>query len=104
MRARRDLEAVVFGKGGVSYIPAGFIQRALVLLVKDIAEALVEQQRKDELLVVARIDDPAQEHGRTPEVGFELLLGDAGGAHISNPALQERPLVSPQPHASYGSL
>jgi hypothetical protein len=43
-------------------------------------EPLVEEQREDELLVVPRINRPPQEHGGAPEVGFELLLGDAGHA------------------------
>ena len=81
----RNLEAVVLRVGGELRVAAGFLQRGLRLLVEDVAEALVEQQREDELLVVARVDGPAQERGRAPEVGFELLLGDAGG-HISSPS------------------
>ena len=77
---RRDLEAVVLREGGELRVTAGLRQRRLGLLVEDVAQALVEQQREDELLVVAGVDGAAQEHGRAPEVGFELLLGDAGAS------------------------
>ena len=75
----RNLEAVVFRIGGKGRITAGFRKGRLRLFVEDIAEPLVEEKRKDELLVVPRIDSPAQERGRAPEIGFELLLCDAGG-------------------------
>ena len=81
----RNLEAVVLREVGELLVPTGFRQRGLRLLVEDVAEALVEQQREDELLVVARVDGAAQERGRAPQVGFELLLGDAG-AHRSSPS------------------
>jgi hypothetical protein len=48
----RDLEAVLFRKRGVFLIAAGLLQRIGQLLVIDVAQALVEQQREDELLVV----------------------------------------------------
>ncbi len=53
------------------------------LLVVDIAQTLEEQQREDELLVVARVDRAPEEDGGAPEVGFELLLGDAGHAKLN---------------------
>ena len=68
----RDLEAVLFGKRGVFLIAAGFLQRIGQFLVVHIAQALVEQQREDELLVVPGVDGAAQQDGRAPEVGFEL--------------------------------
>ena len=74
----RNLEAVVLRVGGELRVAAGLRQRGLRLLVEDIAQALVEQQREDELLVVAGVNRAAQEHGRAPEVGFELLLGRCG--------------------------
>ena len=56
MGVLRDLEAVLFGKRGVFLIAAGLLQRIGQLLVIDVAQALVEQQREDELLVVAGVD------------------------------------------------
>ena len=79
-----NLEAVVLRIRRKRRIAAGLLQRRLCFLVKHVAEAFVEQQREDELLVVARINRPAQERGRAPEVGFELLLGDTGG-HFAAP-------------------
>lgn len=78
MRIQRHLEAVVLREQRKVLIPARLPQRGDSLLLEDIAEPLVEQQREDELLVVARINRPPKEHRGTPEVGFELLLGDAG--------------------------
>jgi hypothetical protein len=78
MRVRRHLKAVVLREQRKVLIPARFPQRGDGLLIEDIAQPLVEQQREDELLVVPRINRPPQEHGGTPEVGFEVLLGDAG--------------------------
>ena len=48
------------------------------LILAVVTEPLVEQRRKNELLVAARIDRPARKHGRVLEVGFKLLLGDVG--------------------------
>jgi hypothetical protein len=72
-----NLEAVVLRVHRKVLIPARLPQRRDGLLIEDIAQSLVEQQREDELLVVPRINRPPQEHSGTPEVGFELLLGDA---------------------------
>ena len=73
-----NLKAVVLRVGGKFGIAAGLGQRRLGFLVEDITQALVEEQREDELLVVPGINGAAQERGRAPEVGFKLLLGDAG--------------------------
>ena len=78
MGVGRNLEAVVLREQGELLVPAGFGQRGLRLFVEDIAQPLVEQQREDELLVVASIDSAAQQRGGSPEVGFELLLGRCG--------------------------
>src|SRR5688500_5663164 len=75
---RRNLEAVVLREEGELLIPVRLGQRGLRPLVEHVAQALVEQQRKDELLVVASVNGAAQERGYAPEVGFELLLGNAG--------------------------
>lgn len=72
-----DLEAVILWIGGELGFTARFLQGDPGLLVKDITEALVEKQRKDELLVVSGINRPAQKRGCPPKVGLKLLLGDA---------------------------
>ena len=77
-----DLESVIFRVGGESLVAAGFRQRSRGLLIKDIAEALEEQQREDELLVVAGINGSTQKRGRPPEVGLKPLLTDPGG-HVA---------------------
>lgn len=75
---RRHLKAVVLREQREVLVSARLSQRGDVLLIEDIAQPLVEQQREDELLVVPRINRPPQEHGGSPEVGFEVFLGDAG--------------------------
>ena len=72
----RHLEAVVFREQCKVLVPAGITQGSDRFLVEYVAEAFVEEQREDELLVVARVDGSPEEHSRAPEVGFELLLGD----------------------------
>ena len=79
---RWDLETVVLRVRGELRIAARLGEGDPGFLVKYIAQAFEKQQRKDELLVVSGVDGPAQEHGRAPQVGFELLLGDAG--HLLN--------------------
>ena len=81
----RNLEAVVLREEGELLVAAGLGQRGLRLLVVHVAEPLEEQQREDELLVVAGVDGAAQERGRAPEVGFELLLGDASCSSSAAP-------------------
>ena len=78
MGIRRNLETMVLGEQGEVLIATGITQSRDSFLVVDIAKTFVEKQREDELLVVARINRPPQEHGGTPKVGFEVLLGDAG--------------------------
>jgi hypothetical protein len=78
---------VVLRKLGIGEVAIGVGQRRLVFLLPHIRDALVEQQREDELLVVARIDEAAQQHGGTPEVAFQFLLADAFAwvTHFSHP-------------------
>ena len=83
MRIRRHLETMVLREQRKILIPARLPQRRDRLLIEDIAQPLVEQQREDELLVVPRINRPPQEHRRAPEVGFKLLLGDAGHGELN---------------------
>ena len=89
MRAGRDDEAVVGGGQGIGLV-AGLGQRAGVFLVPHVGEALVEEQGKDVLLVVARVDQPAEDGGRAPEVGFEFLLGHAFSASSHPPSFITR--------------
>ena len=74
-----DLEAVLFGEGGVALVVVGLLESGLILLVEHVAEALQKQQGEDERLVFAGIDGPAEERCCTPKVGLELRLADAGG-------------------------
>ena len=73
VRAVRDGKPVVGGRAGIGLV-AGLGQRDLVFLVPHIGEPFEEEQRKDVLLVVAGIDQPPEQLGRAPEVGFEFLL------------------------------
>ena len=69
-----DLETVVLAIGSEGSVAARFFECSLCLLVKHIADAFIEQEREDELLVVAGVNGPAQKRRRAPQVGFELLL------------------------------
>jgi len=69
---------VVFWIRGKLHVTAGLLQRDLRFFIEHVAHAFVKQQRENELLVITGINRPAQERGRTPEIGFELLLGNAG--------------------------
>lgn len=73
---------MIFGEGRVIDIAARLIQCLLVFLVVHIADAFEEQQREDELLVVAGVNHAAQQRRRAPEIGFELLLRDRLCRHI----------------------
>ena len=78
MGVRWHLETVVLWEQGKVLIPVRLPQCGDGLLIEDIAEPLEEEQGEDELLVVARVNGAPEEHGGSPEVGFEGLLGDAG--------------------------
>ena len=80
VRIARNLEAVILGIGSKIEISTGLRESRFGLLIKDVAEPLIEQQWENELLVVAGVDGPTQEHGGAPEVRFELLLRN-GCAH-----------------------
>jgi hypothetical protein len=77
MRAFRDHEAVVGGVGGIALV-TGFIERLLVILVPDVGQTFEEHEREDVLLVVAGIDEAAQQRGSAPEVAFDFALGQPG--------------------------
>jgi len=92
MGVRGDLEPVLLPPGRVALVAARFPARGLRCFVENVAEALVEQQREDELLVVAGIDGAAQERGGAPQVRFQLRLGNARAHFLSNAGLKP-PLV-----------
>jgi hypothetical protein len=77
------LEPVILREQRKVLIPARLPRGGDDLPGEHIAQPLVEQQREDELFVVARINRSPQEHGGAPEVGFELLLGDAGHGELN---------------------
>lgn len=70
----RHDEAVELRAAGVVLVAMALLQRLGVFLVIDVADALEEEQREDELLVVAGINVPAEVDRRAPEVFFEGLL------------------------------
>ena len=76
MGTLRNSEPVVGGCGGVARILSLF-EGFGVVAFPDIRESLEEEQWEDVLLVVAGIDEPAQQSSRTPEVGLEFFLGEA---------------------------
>lgn len=82
-----NLEAVVLGKLGIGEVALRVSQGSLVFLFPHVRYALVEQQWEDELLVVTRVNEAAQQHGGTPQVAFEFLLADAFTwvTHFSHP-------------------
>jgi len=53
---QRNLETMVFREESKLSVAAGFGKSGLDLLVEHVAEPLQEEQRKDELFVVAGID------------------------------------------------
>ena len=71
--AVRDDKPVVGGGAGIGLV-LGLGQRDSVFFVPHIREPLEEEQRKDVLLVVARINQTPEQLGGTPKVGFEFLL------------------------------
>ncbi len=90
MGFRRNLETMLLLAGGVTLVTAGFGQRRLRFFVEHVTQAFVKQEREDELLVVAGINRPAQERGCAPEIGFKLLLGDAGHLRSYAPTVHTR--------------
>jgi hypothetical protein len=74
----RNLEAVVLGEPSVFLVAAGFLERAPVLLVVHVGDALEEEQREDIGLEVGRIYWTVQDVGCFPEVGFQLAEGGIG--------------------------
>ncbi len=87
MCAGGDDEAFVCHASGVEHV-TGFLERLGILLVPHVRETLVEQQREDELLVIAGIHQSAQDGGGAPQVGFEFRQGETF-SHVwrSNPRM-----------------
>jgi hypothetical protein len=85
--ARGDPETLI-GLGAGELRVVGIAGQCLcIVLVPDIRQALVEDQREDELFVVAGIDQAAQDGGGAPEVAFELREGEA----VRHSCLASRP-------------
>ena len=78
-----DGEAVVLGEVG-EFLVAVHLHRGGVLLVVDVGDPLQEDQREDVLLVVAGVDEAAQDDGGAPQVGLQLALGDSR-THADSP-------------------
>ena len=101
MAARGDDEAVVGHSQGVGFVAVSVPvagQSLGILLVPHTRQALVEEQGKDELLVVAGVNQTPENGGRTPEVGFEFLLGEASsqsGLHLRPPNVEPVHLTWP---------
>ena len=81
--ASRYDETVVCRIGGVPVV-AGLVERLPVVLIPDVGEALEEHQGEDVLLVIARVDEAAEQCRCAPEVALELALGELS-AHCSHP-------------------
>ena len=82
------LKTVVLGELGIRQVAIGTGQRRLVFLFPHIGDTLEKQQRENELLVIACVDQAAQQDGGAPEIAFEFLLSDSGfgiEAHCSQP-------------------
>ena len=79
--AGRDGEPVVGRRPRVAVV-AGLVEGGAALLVPDVGEALEEEQREDVLLVVAGVDQPAQEVGGAPEVRLQRLPAEAFNGHV----------------------
>src|SRR5437868_5670949 len=74
VRPFRNLEAVLIREPRVIHVAARLGECLLKLLVINIAHALEEQERKDELLVIAGVNHTAQECRRAPQVTLQLRL------------------------------
>ena len=85
-----NLEPVAGGGPGIVFV-TGLFEGVLVFLVPDVGQPLEEQQRKDVLLVIAGINEPAQKRRPAPEVGFEFLLGEGVHGWPPSVALVSRP-------------
>lgn len=82
----RDLEAVLLWKLRVPLVAAGIREGLGTLLIVDVAQALVEEQREDELLVLPRVDGAAQQGRRAPQVRLQLGLGNAISPRADSPS------------------
>ena len=68
-----DIKAMLVRVGRLLLIPIKLLEVGLVLLHPNIGETLKEQQAKDVVLEITRVDGPAQNVRRAPQVPLELL-------------------------------
>jgi hypothetical protein len=66
MGIRRNLESMVFRKQCEVFIATGITEGRDGFFVVYITKTFVEQQRKDELLVISRVDGAAQKDRGSP--------------------------------------
>jgi hypothetical protein len=69
-----DAESVLLRQQGIVFVSTRFFQRVRELLVVHITEALIEEEREDELFVVTGVDIAPQEGCGAPEIRFKLRL------------------------------
>jgi len=84
--AVRDGEPVIFGEVGQVFVAVD-LHGGGVLFVVDVGDPLEEDEREDVLLVVAGVDQAAQDDRGTPQVGLQFTLADACRAHADTPNL-----------------
>jgi hypothetical protein len=83
--AVRDGEPVILGQVG-QVLVAVDLHGGGVLFVVDVRDPLEEDEREDVLLVVAGVDQTAQNDRGTPQVGLQFTLADACRAHADTPS------------------
>jgi hypothetical protein len=100
-----DDEPIVCSRRRVRGVTFRLGEGAGMVLVPHVRQPLEEDQRENELLVVAGIDEAAQDDGSSPEIRFEFLLGHAL-AHDTHPpsCMTRRRLSSASRHCARASL
>ena len=73
--AVRDGEPVIFGQIGQVFVAVD-LHGGGVLFVVDVGDPLEEDKREDVLLVIAGVDQAAQNDRGTPQVGLQFTLAD----------------------------
>jgi hypothetical protein len=77
-------EPVIFGEVGELFVAVD-LHGGGVLFVVYVGDPLEEDEREDVLLVVAGVDEAAQDDRGTPKVGLQFTLADACRAHADAP-------------------
>lgn len=85
----RDVKAVFVRVGGL-FLVARLLQDRFVLLLSQVAEALIEKEREDVGHVRAGVDRAAQNLRGSPEMVFKLLLRHCGHWDLVNRSLQNQ--------------